>query len=512
MALVALAFPLAAAIVALIVLHASAPFYLLHRGFPLDDAWIHAVYAREIARSATMAYNPGVAATGETAPLWAIVLAPLHGLTPNSAAAVIATKVFGFLLHVASGSLLAFAIAKKSDVSALPAYAGAALVMLHPDLVSASVSGMEVPLATLAIAASILSAVRSSALLVAIAAALATTSRPETAVVAACFPVLFWGRERPLLALRLSLSAVAGGAVSLVAVGVRNYFVSGMFLPATFHAKVGGTSPFDLAPQELGFTWMLGQFPLLNSVTIIMLAAVVSVILLCRRSTKPEGRAAGAMFLSGTAFCVVSFMLVAPVDPPAFYHQRYVLPGVFLMVAALPMLVAEMLAWLPHPAYRPVWLLIVFALAAIAMQSAPQRYRRLSNDALNIDDVQVAFGKALATAAPTDNAWVVDAGGPRFFGNAFVVDLMGLNTPQILQPDAQAYLDERPPKYLDLFPRWSAIQSQMQLPQRSFETSTPYTVTSVAAMRRHVLVSCEPAGTSGRVTIRRNVFTFRCAP
>ena len=81
--------PIAAAICALAALHAFAPAYLTGQGFPLDDAWIHAVYAREFARSGTSVYNPGVPATGETAPLWAVALAAVHLSTadPPSATA-----------------------------------------------------------------------------------------------------------------------------------------------------------------------------------------------------------------------------------------------------------------------------------------------------------------------------------------------------------------------------------------------------------------------------------------
>ena len=161
--------------------------------------------------------------------------------------------------------------------------------------------------------------------------------------------------------------------------------------------------------------------------------------------------------------------------------------------------------------------MIAYGAAALVMlgvvlDATPARYRRLSNDARNIDDVQVAFGRALGMAAASDNAWVVDAGASRFFGKPFIVDLMGLNTPEILAPGAQAFLDEHPPRYLDVFPGWSSIEIKAAtMPVRSFESSTRYTVTSNPLMRRHVLVSCEPAGTFGRVNVRRRAFTFRCS-
>src|SRR4051794_34832739 len=46
-------------------------------GFPLDDAWIHLVYARSLAHGDGFAYNPGQLETGFTSPLWVMLLAPL---------------------------------------------------------------------------------------------------------------------------------------------------------------------------------------------------------------------------------------------------------------------------------------------------------------------------------------------------------------------------------------------------------------------------------------------------
>jgi hypothetical protein len=242
-----------------------------------------------------------------------------------------------------------------------------------------------------------------------------------------------------------------------------------------------------------------------------MAATVASIVLLWRASTSAAARAASAMYLSGTLFCATSFALIRPVDPAAFYHQRYVLPGLVLMIVALPILAFDLLDRLPRALILPARVAAPAFAVALVLQASPARYHRLSNDARNVDDVQVAFGRALATASPSDRAWVVDAGAARFFGNAFVVDMIGLNTPDVLRPDAQAYLDTQSPRYLDLFQGWSTVQASEQFPQRSFEASTPYTVTSYRAMRRHVLVTCEPAGARGVMTVRGRSFTFRCA-
>ena len=44
-------------------------------GFPLDDAWIHMTYARNLGQSGEWAFVPGKPSGGSTAPLWTGLLA-----------------------------------------------------------------------------------------------------------------------------------------------------------------------------------------------------------------------------------------------------------------------------------------------------------------------------------------------------------------------------------------------------------------------------------------------------
>src|SRR5216683_1370007 len=131
-----LAVPIAGALASMVVLQWIAPAYLFRQGFPLDDAWIHAVYAREFARSGMLAYNPGVPATGETSPLWAMVLALPHWWAGQSSV-VGATKLVGWSLHAASGVLIALAVRNACVDGLWLGPSAGALVALHPDLVAA---------------------------------------------------------------------------------------------------------------------------------------------------------------------------------------------------------------------------------------------------------------------------------------------------------------------------------------------------------------------------------------
>jgi arabinofuranosyltransferase len=48
---------------------------LIGMGFPLDDAWIHQTYARNLAQYGEWAFNRGQPSAGSTAPLWSVLLA-----------------------------------------------------------------------------------------------------------------------------------------------------------------------------------------------------------------------------------------------------------------------------------------------------------------------------------------------------------------------------------------------------------------------------------------------------
>src|SRR4051812_27049952 len=71
-------------------------------GFPLDDAWIHLQFARNLGTGHGFSYNPGIPVAGSTAPLWTAVLAlpaALH-LEP-----VASSKIVGLALTIVAALL-----------------------------------------------------------------------------------------------------------------------------------------------------------------------------------------------------------------------------------------------------------------------------------------------------------------------------------------------------------------------------------------------------------------------
>jgi hypothetical protein len=111
-------------------------------GFPLDDSWIHLVFARNIARGDFFAFNPGEHVAGSTAPLWTIILAIGYFVTHDP---LLMPKVIGIALHIAL-VWLSMRLSVLIGASKSLAVVVGLLIAATPRLVWASVSGMEVPL------------------------------------------------------------------------------------------------------------------------------------------------------------------------------------------------------------------------------------------------------------------------------------------------------------------------------------------------------------------------------
>lgn len=504
---------LLAAVATLGALTAWAPDYLAARGFPLDDSWIHAVYGRSLARSGILAYNPGIPATGATSPLWAVALAGPHLLFEGVGLVVLVIKLIGFGLHALTSLLVLRALGDGPVPS--ERLVGALLVALHPDLVSASVSGMEVPLSTLMACGLLLTARGHASWAHTALSAVAPLARPELAVLCFALPVTLYLRRDHGRLLRMVAAAAAGTVLSFGLLSIRNLLVSGLPLPATFYAKAGaGGLSLPLAEYR-GFGALLGTLPIADSSLILGAVTLVAALTLWARTADPDRLNASAALVSALAFCAVSFALVRPVDPDAFYHQRYVLPVLPLVVGGVPVLLSAVLSAL-LPKGRPLAVARAAALALLAASlliDTPTRYARLANDARNIDDVQVNVGTALASARPGEAVWAIDAGAVRYFGSAFVVDMIGLNNAELLGGGAQAFLDAYPPRYIEIVPGWSAIdpQAMSQLRGAVFKPSTPYTVTGFSPMQEHVLALCDRPDLVGRVQVGQRSFIFRCA-
>lgn len=445
------------------------------RGLPLDDAWIHMVYARSLVHGQPFQYNPGQPETGSTSPLWAILLAPglLIGLPPPTW-----PKVLGVLLAAASAAIgwgllraLGLPAAGRLFVLTLP---------LVPNLAFASVSGTEVLLFALLMLSALRAAVGRRHRLAGILAGLAMLARPEGAVLAVLLiPLLVWrawrrGEEQSRPRARHWLREVVLPvllAVLVIAPWMAFCLsVTGRPLPSTFYAKAGWFGLFNpgqlhrIGAILLDQPFLGGDFeaPILRAIGAIVGFGIVGAGLVeLRRRDRALAILAGALPFA-LLYAQSTVLRMGEILPPDqvnsirnFYEVRYLLPAIPLLLLLWTIGFSATMGWDPAPPSprkgqadsrargrlsrlpAPARVAVAAGLLALPLASAIAQHAKLRDtyswNCQNIEQLQVRAAKWVAQNLPEGaSIGVSDAGAMRFFGRHRTVDLVGLNAHRLL--------------------------------------------------------------------------------
>ena len=409
-------------------------------GFPLDDAWIHMVYARSLAGLHGFAYNTAELETGSTSPLWAVLLVPaswtarLFGIS-----VVLPAKVTG--LAAALGTSLAAArLASRVGFSLAVELAAGLACAIDPALAFASLSGMEVLLAG-ALALWALSELAGERYrLAALAAGLAPLARPELApLTLTVLTVAQW---------RLHQQHASAGRRTIILlptflfVGGWLLFclrVSGYPLPNTFYAKFASHHEFFTHNLTLIFAQVIPSFPWFARGTGFALWALGAVLLFRR----------GLVAALTAAFPMCYLLVVAASqlikEPSPFYWQRYLLPAqpFILLAVAVGAIHAATWAWRRRrQAWAPGYAVLAAILILGTLTSLPAALRGRADlfawNCQNIEELNVAMGKWLRdNTAPDETIAVTDAGAARYFGDRRILDVLGLNNHRFLHGDRE---------------------------------------------------------------------------
>ncbi len=226
-------------------------------GFPLDDAWIHQTYARNLAESGQLAYVPGQPSAGSTSPLWTLLIAAGYKLGVDY-------RLWTYTLGAASLALCSWFLSQLS-LRLWPerprlAVAAGLLCLFEWHMAWAAASGMETALfAALGLAlvewvARPASGWRDGLIFGALGGLL-TLTRPEglllvalagLASVASAFqPTASASSPRPrgrslagvLPRIQFAIASLAGFAVLVLPAAWLNLQASGTLFPNTFYAK-----------------------------------------------------------------------------------------------------------------------------------------------------------------------------------------------------------------------------------------------------------------------------------
>lgn len=436
-------------LVVIIYLTVSALTYRI--GFPLDDAWIHQTYARNLAVRHEWSFLPSQPSAGSTSPLWTFLLA-IGFFLPWS------PYLWTYLL----GGLILFGLAlvvenilRRVEAGYAPRYPWAGLFFtVEWHMAWASVSGMETLLHILIVTATLGLLVVGSRryLLFGLLTGLSVWVRPDGLTLLGPLVIYVLLVENGISARLQALFALAIGFAALFTPYLLfNLALSGTPMPNTFYAKQAEYVDWQNTPLYTRFFYFLLQF-----------FAGPSLILIPGFLQKVSGslrRREWGIPLS--ALWALGYILLYVLRLPVYQHGRYVLPalGIFLLIGLM-----GFIEFLPSMRTYRTRLARQAVLAAIIMFSlafggyGAYTYGR---DVGFIESEMVASAQWAAQNIPPKALIAAhDIGALGFFGqHARIVDLAGLVSPEVVpfirnEARLAAYMDQRQVDYLIAFPNW----------------------------------------------------------
>jgi hypothetical protein len=453
-------------------------------GFPLDDAWIHRVYARAVATGYGFQYNAGADEVGATSPLWIVVTAPAEWLGGISTDAVaIAVKAISVLL-AAAFVLGALAVTRAVfDVHPVIAALPAAIVAADPRMAFSLLSGMESVLVAALWIWAVFAALRRRWAALACLAALLPLARPEAVLLlpAAWIAILLASNERAARkAILLPITLIPAALWAAFC-----WRTTGHPLPTTFYVKadavwdvasIAGTSVRAVAASGYGSTV---AFP----------AGVLGFAAWWWSRRRAAG-IAGLLLLVLPIAYALSVSASRHVRLDGYYWTRWYDPAAFLLNAAS----AFGLVWSMHRLWRAArelrplrpslaagaiaGLILLAAGCALSFVQLARSVRaerdRLASDVSVIDRMNVAAGKWIERHARKDQVvGTNDAGAVKYFGRRPTIDLGGLNYHPLAFDWSLAEDVLRRSSWLVVFPK--RLEGTRAL--RGFEEETSFSVT-----------------------------------
>lgn len=420
-------------------------------GFPLDDAWIHQTYARNLAELGQWAFTPGRPSAGSTSPLWALLLVPgyLLGMAPVAWIALL-----GWATLCGTAWLGAAWLSAEGTPRGL-IWAGLLLALFEWHLDWAALSGMET-LALGGLALGLLYAFdrwTDRAFLWGVVSGLGVWLRPDALTLA--LPMAW------IVLFKDGVTRRAGGLLIRFGIGVVlvfgpylafNHALSGAWWPNTFYAKQAEYAVLTGAPLVLRLGSELG-LPWIGPAAILL----PGLALWAAKEARNRAWAKFAPLVWGVAY-LTAYAVRLPVT---YQHGRYAMPTipVFLTLGLM-----GMLGWLNLRSQIPwrrvlsrAWLASAFAGAGLFWVLGAHAY---ASDVAIINTEMVQTAQWVHANTPS-NALIAahDIGAMGYFGDRKILDLAGLVSPEVIpfirdEKALATYMTRQGAAYLVTFPSW----------------------------------------------------------
>jgi hypothetical protein len=407
-------------------------------GYSLDDSWIYATYARNLATGQGYAFNPGEHVAGATGPLYVFILALLFLLFHD---VVLPAKILGIACLAASSIVIFKAVRRILPESELAPLLAALLVAGSPPLLWGSVSGLEISIYLLLACIGIYCYVAERWTLAVLSWSLGVWLRPDGLVLV--FLGLFL---RPRITLKNSIApaTVVGLVVGIYL--VFNYLVGGWILPNSVRVAAHPGGKFLASQWTMVKQWAdlwvgsIGARPIAMHSVLLLPAIVVGSALAFRKWP-----------------ALVAYFVLFPMSLAIFrawggQFGRYIVYcvpfGIVLGVIGFDRIARRFLG--PRKAAG----LLALGIVCLGWQAYSARKVGIAHgwNVQNIEGMQRFIAEATRKAtSPGDTIAVNDVGAIGYFSGCYVVDLVGLVSPKRSFPD---YLRIYKPKYMIIFPDW----------------------------------------------------------
>lgn len=397
-------------------------------GFPLDDAWIHQTYARNLAFTGQWVYSTGAISGGSTSPLWTILISAGYLISKT------AGLIWTFILSVASFVLLVlFSCLSMFDHvdgtrSKWPLVIAGSVIALEWHLLWSTASGMETTFFCLGIALNIylLFKERPEWWLIGLINGLLVWVRPDgLTLLGPTLLILVWGliskkySRREMIVFLLPLIICLGAYISF------NFLTTGHLFPNTFYAKQ--TEYQELLSTPV-FTRIVNELiPLLTGSGILILPGFIYFI----------WESASTRNIKSIAFIlwIIGFLLLYALRLPVTYqHGRYIFPlvapfyvlGMRGIFSILKKITSAKLKKLVSTAWIGALLILSVAFYTIGVTT-------YHNDVKVINQLLVQPARWVSThLTPADVIAVHDIGAMGYFTQTKIIDLAGLINPDII--------------------------------------------------------------------------------
>ena len=427
-------------------------------GFPLDDAWIHQTYARNLVEWGQWAFWRRQVSGGSTAPLWSAFLALGYWL-----------KLSFYFWAFALGGVFLWGLAvlgEKFLRQSLAAYKGkfpwgGIFILGEWHLVWAAASGMETLLYALLVTAVLvfLALGKRNFLLLGALVGISLWVRPGGVTLLGPIIVVavLSGKDLKRIARDL-FNVVLGFGIFLSLYLLFNLAVTGTPLPNTFYAKQAEYAILrELSPFWLRF---LAEIALpLNGAGALLLPGALFYIW---RSLKQRNAAAlvGVIWFLGCAG-IYAWKL-----PVTYQHGRYMMPAMpifFLWGISGTLQLFEKAKSVRKGQLAFGW---GTALVLIWVAFYGLGAKAYAEDVAFIESEMVVTARWVAeNIAPDALIAAHDIGALGYFDGRELVDLAGLVSPEVIpfisdEEKLMSYLDSQNVEYLIVFPSWYKTLSE----------------------------------------------------